>query len=497
MENRREVTFVPGGRVRLFLQGEPEKMVEAPGGTPLVVRWLGGTPADRRFRVQVTELAWADKDGIAAERATWEARGFQVRLEQLGQVYGIVGKILDNRKVLVLLEPALTGAEAADRQAELVRGWGARTTLAEEVQTAASVRLRLDMADGTPLGTSEGPIRAETPGGEGFEVRSVEFAVGYPNHGFETRDYRGGLSFAADASGTIAVVNTVSLEDLLRGLVPSEIFAAAPAEALRAQAVTARGEVLAKVGTRHLADPYLLCSEQHCAVYRGRSGETPATNAAVEATRGLALFSTEGRLVDSVYSAVCGGHTEDNDAVWGGVPDPSLRGRPDVLETVPGLPDPRRAPEKFLAFDIPAACRRGRFAQPTKYRWEKRFTAQQLDALVDSLKVGSVRHLQPLERGASGRVRLLLVSGTRGATELRGELTIRRQFGMLNSALFVVTEERDGRGNTVAFVFRGGGWGHGVGLCQTGAIGRAESGQDYRAILRHYFNGAEVVRIYE
>jgi SpoIID/LytB domain protein len=497
MENRREVTFSSAGRVRLFLQGEPEKVVEAPGRTPLVVRWLDGTPADRRFRVQVTELAWADRDGIAAERTTWEGRGFQVRLEQLGQVYGIVGKILDNRKVLVLLEPALTASEAAAQQGELLRTWGTRTTLAEEVRTASRVRLQLDMADGTPLGTSEGPIRAESPGGEGFEVRSVEFAVGYPNHGFETREYRGGLTFAADASGTIAVVNLVSLEDLLRGLVPSEIFAAAPAEALKAQAVTARGEVLAKVGTRHLADPYLLCSEQHCAVYRGRTGETPSTNAAVEATRGLALFSTEGRLVDSVYSAVCGGHTEDNDAVWGGVPDPSLRGRPDVLEPVAGMPDPRKAPDRFLAFDLPAACRRGRFAQPTKYRWEKRFTAQQLDALVEPLGIGSVRHLEPLERGASGRVRLLLVSGTRGATELRGELTIRRQFGMLNSALFTVTEDRDARGNPVAFVFRGGGWGHGVGLCQTGAIGRAESGQDYRAILRHYFNGAEVVRIYE
>ena len=497
MENRREVAFVPAGRVRLVLPGTPEKVVEAPARTPLVVRWVEGTPADRRFRIQTTELAWADKDGIAAERATWESRGYQVRLEQLGQVYGIVGKILDNRKVLVLLEPALEASDAAARQAELLRTWGVRTTLAEEVRTPARVRLRLGMADGTPLGESEGPIRAETPGREGFEVRSVEFAVGYPSHGFETRSYRGALSFAADAAGTIAVVNLVSLEDLLAGLVPSEIFAAAPAEALKAQAVTARGEVLAKVGTRHIADPYLLCSEQHCAVYRGRTGETPATNAAVEATRGLALFSTEGRLVDSVYSAVCGGHTEDNEAVWGGVPDPSLRGRPDVLEPVPGIPDPRRSPERFLAFDLPAACRRGRFAQPTRYRWERRFTSQQLDALVESLGVGSVRSLQPLERGASGRVRLLLVSGTRGATELRGELTIRRQFGMLNSALFVVTEERDARGNPVAFVFRGGGWGHGVGLCQTGAIGRAEAGEDYQAILRHYFNGAEVARIYE
>jgi len=217
----------------------------------------------------------------------------------------------------------------------------------------------------------------------------------------------------------------------------------------------------------------------------------------VEATRGLALFSTEGRLVDSVYSAVCGGHTEDNEAVWGGVPDPSLRGRPDVLEPVAAMPDPRRSPERFLTFDLPAACRKGRFAQPTKYRWERRFTSQQLDALLEGLGLGSVRHLQAVERGASGRVRVLVVSGTRGATELRGELTIRRHLGMLNSALFTVTEERDARGNPVAFLFRGGGWGHGVGLCQTGAIGRAEAGQDYQAILRHYFNGAEVARIYE
>src|SRR5262249_22616467 len=101
------------------------------------------------------------------------------------------------------------------------------------------------------------------------------------------------------------------------------------------------------------------------------------------------------------------------------------------------------------------------------------------------------------QAGASGRVRLLLVSGAEGATELRGELTIRKRFGMLNSALFTVTEERDEQGRPSAFVFRGGGWGHGVGMCQTGAIGRAESGQDYRAILRHYFNGAEVARIYE
>jgi stage II sporulation protein D len=497
MEGRQDVTFLPRGRVRLVLPGTPEKTVEAPARTLLRVRRLAGVPADRRYRIQAAELAYADREGIAAERTAWEERGQTVRLQQLGQVYGIAGKIIDNRRTLVLIDPPLEEAAARARQGDFLRRWGARTVLAEEVRTPAQVQLRLEDAEGTVLGTSEGPIRAETPDGAGFEVRSVEHSVGYPNHGFENRSYRGGLSFTADSAGKIAVVNLVSLEDLLRGLVPSEIFSAAPAEALKAQAVTARGEVLAKVGTRHLADPYLLCSEQHCAVYKGRSGESAATNAAVEATRGEALFSTEGRLVDSVYSAVCGGHTEDNEVVWGGVPDPSLRGRPDVIDPVERLPDPRRETARFLTFDFPAACRRGHFAQPTKYRWERRFTAEQMDALVEPLGVGAVQHLQVLERGVSGRVRALLVSGVRGATELRGELVIRRRFGMLNSALFTLAEERDGRGAPSAFVFKGGGWGHGVGLCQTGAIGRAELGQDYRAILRHYFNGAEVARIYE
>jgi stage II sporulation protein D len=497
MEGRQDVTFLPRGRVRLVLPGTPEKTVEAPARTLLRVRRLAGVPADRRYRIQAAELAYADREGIAAERTAWEERGQTVRLQQLGQVYGIAGKIIDNRRTLVLLDPPLEESEARARQGDFLRRWGARTVLAEEVRTPAQVQLRLEDAEGTVLGTSEGPIRAETPDGAGFEVRSVEHSVGYPNHGFENRSYRGGLSFTADSAGKIAVVNLVSLEDLLRGLVPSEIFSAAPAEALKAQAVTARGEVLAKVGTRHLADPYLLCSEQHCAVYKGRSGESAATNAAVEATRGEALFSTQGRLVDSVYSAVCGGHTEDNEVVWGGVPDPSLRGRPDVIDPVERLPDPRRETARFLTFDFPAACRRGHFAQPTKYRWERRFTAEQMDALVEPLGVGAVQHLQVLERGVSGRVRALLVSGVRGATELRGELVIRRRFGMLNSALFTLAEERDGRGAPSAFVFKGGGWGHGVGLCQTGAIGRAELGQDYRAILRHYFNGAEVARIYE
>jgi SpoIID/LytB domain protein len=150
----------------------------------------------------------------------------------------------------------------------------------------------------------------------------------------------------------------------------------------------------------------------------------------------------------------------------------------------------------YLGADLPAACRLASLAPPNKYRWERRFTAQEMDELVAPLKLGQVRALSVVERGISGRARLLTVAGERGAAQIRGELSIRRLFGMLNSAAFTVAADRTADGKLVGWVFRGAGWGHGVGMCQTGAIGRAEAGHSYRTILRHYFSGATVERIY-
>ena len=496
MEGRREVTFSSRGRMRLRFGGPDDKVLDAAAGTRWTVRVTQGAPAVLSARVQVGEFRTVDRDGLSAAQEEWRARGIAVRAHVLGAVYGIAGKVIDNRRNLLLVDETLSPEEASRRQAELLRKYGVRTTLFEEVRTPARAILELRDESGVVVGLAQDRLDAETPDGAGFDVRQVEYGVGYDFHGFEDRTFRGALQLVVDRAGTLAVVNMVPLEDLLKGLVPSEIFARAHPEALKAQAVTARGEVLAKVGIKHLADPYLLCSEQHCAVYRGRTGEVASTTAAVEATRGVGLFSQDGRLVDSVYSAVCGGHTEDNDIVWGGAPDPSLRGRPDVLPSAGRIPLPAHLEEWLSAPALPAACRLSSFAQPSKFRWEKRFTAEQVDALTKRLGVGRVQAMVLSERGVSGRARVLTLSGDAGATQVRGELNIRRLFGMLNSSMAVVEAERDVEGQITGWLFRGGGWGHGVGMCQTGAIGRAEAGQRYQDILRHYFNGAEVAPIY-
>jgi SpoIID/LytB domain protein len=495
MENAASVTFSSKGRLRLVVAGEPEKTVEGPAGSTWTVKRIEGTPATVRARIQIAEFLFADKQGLADAQAEWTGKGLKVRTQVLGQVFGIAGKVIDNRRYLLLVDEPLAAPESlAPRQAQLLKDLGIRTTLLEQVDAPAHATLDLLQGEDV-VATAKDKISVESMDGAPIDVQKIEYGVGYDNHGFEDRSYRGRLQLIPDRSGKLAVVNLVSLEDLLKGLVPSEIFAKAHAEALKAQAVTARSEVLAKIGLKHLADPYLLCTEQHCAVYRGTSGEAASTSAAVEATRGEGLFAKDGHLVDATYSAVCGGHTENNDVVWGGPPNPSLRGVPDTL---PGKKEPA-SPSKlkeFLSTEAPHACRLSSFAQLSKYRWEKRFTAKDVDEKVKDLGVGSVYAMTVTERGVSGRARLLSISGDGGANVLRGELNIRKAFGMLNSAMFEVRAEKDAKGKPTAWIFTGGGWGHGVGMCQTGAIGRAEAGQTYKEILSHYYSGAQVARIY-
>ena len=496
MEGATEVRFSSKGRLKLKLAGSPEKTVEGPGGAVWTVSASDGVPAKIRARVQIAELQFADKEGLAKADAEWTEKGLKVRSQTLGQVFGIAGKVIDNRRYLLLLDEPLQPPEAlVPRQTEMLKKFGVRTSLLEQVDSPGHAKLTLRDAEGNVIGVATDRLTIESPDGVPIDVRQVEWGVGYDQHGFDDRSYRGAVQLLPDRNGKLAVVNLVSMEDLLRGLVPSEIFAKAHPEALKAQAVTARSEVLAKIGLKHLGDPYLLCTEQHCSVYKGVSGEAASTNQAVEATHGEGLFGTDGHLVDAVYSAVCGGHTENNEVVWGTPPNPSLRGKPDTL---PGKKEPTSPATlgKFLTTEAPHACRLSSFAQLSKYRWEKKLSAKDVDEKTASLGLGPVLAMGVSERGVSGRARLLTISGESGATQIRGELNIRKLFGMLNSAMFELKVERDAKGRPTMWVFTGGGWGHGVGMCQTGAIGRAEAGQTYREILEHYFSGATVARIY-
>jgi SpoIID/LytB domain protein len=494
MEGQREIAFRPLGPARAVLRGGGA--VEVPAGAHLRVRARGARPARLSWAVVLAEAPLAARARLEPLRAHYAERGVATATRTTGGVFGLGGRVVDNRRELLVAAGPDDEAGAKDLLEELRVRHGARPVLHAELARRPEGTLLLSAAGGGPLGEAEGAIALDVPGGEGFVVEAVEHDLGPKGRAREDRSYRGRLYVTVDAGGDLAAVHGVPLEELLRGLVPSEMPASSPMAALQAQAVTARSNVLAQLGTRHLVDPFMLCAEVHCQAYRGDGATNPRTDAAVRATRGEALFGKDGQLVDAVYSAHCGGHGEDNDKVWGNAPSPSLRGRPDLppkaaARWAGGLADEARL-RAFLAEEQEGWCRRAPGARRDRWRWERTLSAAALDALVAPLGVGPRASLEVASRGVSGRARLLRVTGAEGSAEVSGELRIRRLLGNLPSAMFVVDPAVEGDG----VVLRGGGWGHGAGMCQWGAVGRASAGHDHRAILRAYFSGAEVVKVY-
>lgn len=468
-------------------------------GQPVEVTLRRGIAAKRQFYVDFEEVAFADTAALERTLARSRAAGHpEVTVLEEGMVLGIDGRVLDNRAYRVVVPTgsrreaerirsavyARSGAHAAIKTRLIERPWGELTI----------------RAGGAPLGIATTFVRAVALDAV-VEVEQVEFARGYSWHGRENRGYHGELYVVVDAEGKLAAVNVLGVETILEGVVPAELFASSHPEALKAQAVAARNHLLAKLGRQHHEDPFHLCSEQHCQVYAGVAKEDPRSTAAVRATRGEALFLGSA-LVPSFYSASCGGHTEDNDAVWGDAPHRALRGRADfddapALAAFAGPIDPG-AMAAWIAVTPPSYCARASPSRPERIRWSKRFTASELARLIEPAYpgLGALTDLIVESRGPGGRVVNLRLVGERGMATAVRELPIRRLFGNLNSGAFVLEIERSAAGTLAAVTFRGGGWGHGVGMCQLGAIGRAEAGQSYRQILAHYFNGAQVKTLY-
>jgi SpoIID/LytB domain protein len=317
------------------------------------------------------------------------------------------------------------------------------------------------------------------------------------NVGVSGRLFHGNLEVKIGPDGLLVVINRLNIEKYLYGVVPAEIGTNAPFEALKAQAVAARTEALAKLG-RHESEGFDLCSEVHCQVYGGASRESVPTNKAVDETAGE-VITYEGSLASTLYHACCGGYTEDNSNVYSGAQVPYLVGVPCFPEgankefTFPL--DSEEAFTKWVSTQPQAYCSHAK----SVFRWEKVYTKTQLENLISKkYNIGSLLDIKLGPRGKSGRLKWIEVVGTNGTYRVERELQIRNLFGgpfEFRSGAFVIEKSKTTEGEEV-YKFIGAGWGHGVGMCQDGAIGMAREGKDYKEILKHYFRGTEIKKIY-
>jgi stage II sporulation protein D len=485
---REQVTLeAPGGLV-VRPDGVGGAAVEA--GKRWTIRAEDARPAKIKDWVVVDRLGIDDAAGASASQKRWSERGFDPRTFEIGTVFGVDGEVIDTRETLVCVDGNATkiaakyGVETSIHRELVARPRG--TIVAESGTTRIENPSVLWFApkdaadtisvDDVPVGTGGSQLETST----------------------ETRHYWGAVYVTLDRDGRLVAVNAVPEDKLLAGLVPAEIFPDAPDAALEAQAIAARTELLEKIGRRNLTDPFLLCSTQQCQVYAGAGHEHPRTTRAIEKTRGLVILRDGGGLADVRYSASCGGHGEDNEAIWGGEADPSLRGRVDTVSSskrFSKIDDDNI--EDFLADDAKHSwCGRAKLGKG-RFRWTQEVAAADLDALVAKHypKVGKVLRLEPVARAASGRIQKLEITGAKGTAVAQGDLHIRRLLGGLKSSLFVVdvVGKKDAPSS---FRFRGAGFGHGVGMCQVGAIGMADAGKSHEDILEHYFRGTHLHRLY-
>lgn len=365
-----------------------------------------------------------------------------------------------------------------------------------------------------------------------------------------TRPYRGSFEVSLDEMGRLKLVNEVALEDYLYGVLPAEMSPSAPLEALKAQAVVARTVALSSIG-RHAKDGFDVCATTHCQVYEGayRERDSSAVHAAVDGTRGQVVVYA-GKLAREVkYFSTCGGFTESAEDIWG-TRVPYLVGVACAVETAVSGPGGNGEANGGAGADtgsgtgagvtqngqdasgFNAALKSGQNGEPdlsseeamrqfldsagddfcedsSRHRWTVTLPLAEVNRLVSvnlpgylgdpALKTGEVLDLVPVSRTKHGALVAIEIRTTTGAYQLKGELRIRNLLGgpvAVPSAAFVVDRNVTAEGTLSGFTLRGAGYGHRVGMCQTGAYGMARAGYGYEDILRHYYVGVQVQSVY-
>lgn len=280
----------------------------------------------------------------------------------------------------------------------------------------------------------------------------------------------------------IRLVNVIYIEDYLRGVVPPEIGPRVEAEleAVKAQAVAARTYTMAHL-EQYGARPYDMKSTIIDQLYQGVNVENELVNRAIKATSGtVATYHDE--FITAYYHSTCGGMTDDIQDVWEKAEVPYLRAVPD------------------------SACSWSKY-----YNWREVFTEPQLRGRLDQylstdrgrdLRIGSILDITIEGRTPGGRVRTLAIRTTDDTYRFHKD-RIRWVIGrssnpdlILPSDRFEVRATKDLQGRVTAITFEGGGYGHGVGMCQCGAIGKAREGWAYDRILTHFYTGIELKQLY-
>jgi SpoIID/LytB domain protein len=379
-------------------------------------------------------------------------------------------------------------------------------------------------------------VRLTAQGKSTFSLFNVTIGNRFHWERREDQTFHGDLILQARTDGPICVINEIALEDYLESVISSEMSAAAPKEFLKAHAMLSRSWLLAaldrkkkpketsesvgkineeeRIGWRDREDHDLfdVCADDHCQRYQGITKIlSEQVEAAVRETLGK-VITFQNEICDARYFKCCGGLTEEFDTAWEDKRIPYLRSISDTR--IPHSPiSTEEEASAWILSDPEAYCNMKDeglvekilpgFDRETKdfFRWTVQYSRTELEEILrekSGFDFGTLRKIIPLRRGPSGRISRLKIVGSKKSMVVGKELEIRRWLSRshLYSSAFVVATRCDANGEVEQFIFNGAGWGHGVGLCQIGAAVMATRGFSAEEILKHYFRGTQIKKIY-
>ncbi len=359
-----------------------------------------------------------------------------------------------------------------------------------------------------------------------------QVTIGYRFHWERAEDqtFKGNLILCHREDGTLCAINEVPLEDYLTSVISSEMNPAAPMEFLKAHAILSRSWLLAALERREKAvgpsqpsekiaegetirwydrqnhDRFDVCADDHCQRYQGiKKVGFDQAETAVRQTHGMVMVFHD-EICDARYSKACGGITENFETAWGDQYVPYLTSISDASLSHHSIYTEKEVTDWILSMPNAYCNARDRHLLEiilsgvdleTKdfFRWRVEYSRVELEEILrekSGINFGTLREILPLQRGPSGRICRLKIVGTKESVVVGKELEIRRWLSRthLYSSAFVVTADAD------RFVLYGAGWGHGVGLCQIGAAVMASKGFSAEEILKHYFRGIEIKKVY-
>ncbi|MFA7692431.1 MAG: SpoIID/LytB domain-containing protein [Candidatus Hydrogenedentes bacterium] len=444
-------------------------------------------PARQHFYVFKKSFQPGDEVQRDAFIALWRQRGYTPQIKTLGKRFRTgTGRIIDNRVYWIAIarfdKEADATALAQSMQDDPIRPW-----IRSERVLPGSCTFTLQGTNTSKPLTLTAPLKIHCTAP--IEIMNLSDAYWKSNQ--RNRLFHGPLEITVGYGRDLEVYGTLAVEEYLRGVVPAEMPASWPLEALKAQAIVARSEIYASMAGKYELEGFDFTIFESCRAYNGVSGHAVQSDAAVAQTKGMALVA-QNKYISAVFSSCCGGWTENNDNVWSGPPDPVLRGKSDLRTNSPSI-SPAQNLRTWLTTAPDAWCA----GDSAGYRWQKSYSRSELTEIVNQRhNLGTVLRIEEGARGVSGRLKTLTIVGEKDSITLTGELNIRQAFGGLPSAMVIIETVMNGTSPAV-YTFTGGGRGHGVGMCQYGARGMASAGKDFAAIAAHYFPHADLERTME